>query len=88
MTPQNYRRGIALCVHWVDSTQSEGWMYEEAPPVHIEEIKTTGHFVNSSKQGLNMTSTLSKLGGVLGLVTIPWAAVTSIQELERTDQPT
>jgi hypothetical protein len=31
---------------------------------------------------LNMTSTISKLGGVLGLVTIPWACITSIQELE------
>lgn len=82
MKPQTYARGIALRVTWVDSTQSHGWLYTENPPVHIERIVTQGFAVNTSPDGLNMTSTISKLGGVLGLVTIPWACITSIQELE------
>lgn len=81
MKPTEYRRGTALRVTWVDSTESSGWMYEKTPAVHVEEVTTTGHFVNSTDKGLNMTSTLSKLGGVLGLVTIPWQSVTSIQEI-------
>lgn len=82
MTPQTYTRGDALRVAWVDSTEQSGWMYAEEPPVHIERIVTTGFVVNTSPDGINLTHSLSKLGGVLGLVTIPWACITSIQELK------
>jgi hypothetical protein len=82
MTPISFRRGTALRVFWVDSTQTPGWIYEKLPTVQVERVATLGWAVNSSVRGLNLTSTLSTRGGALSLVTIPWAAITDIQELE------
>lgn len=82
MTPLSFPRGTALRVFWVDSTQTAGWMYDLHPPVEVENVATLGWAVNSTVNGLNLTSTLSKRGGVLSVVTIPWAAITDIQELK------
>lgn len=82
MKPEKYDRGTALRVFWVDSTQSEGWRYEENPPVHIEEVLTLGFVANTSAMGISLTTTMSDNGGILSLVTIPWEAITFIQELK------
>jgi hypothetical protein len=82
MKPEKYRRGQALRVLWVDSTQRAGWLYDEHPPVHVEEVVTQGFVVNQSPKGLNITSTISEAGGVLSLVTIPWECITDIQDIE------
>jgi hypothetical protein len=86
MKPEKYRRGQALRVFWVDSTQSQGWRYDENPSVHVENVATLGFFVNSDLRGINMTSTLSDAGGSLSLVTIPWQAITDIQDISDWDQ--
>lgn len=82
MKSQSFPRGKALRVFWLDSTQSGGWNYDAEPPVHIEKIATLGWVVNTSTEGINMTTTLSRHGGVLSLVSIPWQAVTHIQEYD------
>lgn len=81
MRPEKYSKGTALRVFWVDSTQSEGWRYEENPPVHIEEVVTLGFVANTSNMGLSLTTTISDAGGILSLVMIPWEAILDIQEL-------
>lgn len=85
-----YAKGIALRVSWVDSTQRSGWMYEENPPVVVEDIITQGFFINSTKVGMNISSTMSEGGGILSLVTIPWEAIKNVQIIEewsRDDRP-
>lgn len=86
MKPKSFPRGKALRVFWVDSTQTAGWRYEETPPLLIEKIATLGWVVNTTHEGVNLTTTISKHGGVLSLVTIPWQAVTHIQELTEWDR--
>ncbi|CAN5950560.1 unnamed protein product [Sphagnum jensenii] len=83
---QNFPRGRALRVFWQDSTQLSGWQYGEEVPVHIERVATLGWVVSSSKDGINMTTSLSKNGGALSLVAIPWLAITHIQELPEWDR--
>ena len=78
MKPQTYLRGQALRVFWVDSSHRAGWRYDD-PPVLIEEVSTLGWVVNTNRKGLNMTTSISKHGGILSLVTIPWQSVTNIQ---------
>ena len=88
MKPEKYIRGKALRVFWVDSTQSAGWQYHENPPVHVEEVVTLGFVVNTTNRGLNMTTSISELGGTLSMVSIPWECVIGIQSLngwDRTD---
>lgn len=80
MKPEKFSRGTALRVFWVDSSQTAGWQYDETP-VLIEKIATLGWVVNTSEDGINMTSTLSRHGGALSLVAIPWACITYIQTL-------
>lgn len=82
MKPEEYIKGQALRVFWVDSTQSAGWQYAEHPPVHIEEVVSLGFFINSSPKGVNLSHSLSEHGAVLSLVTIPWEAITHIQDIE------
>jgi hypothetical protein len=82
MKPQNFSRGDALRVFWVDSTQTAGWQYESEIPVLIEKIATLGWVTDTSDEGLNITTTISRQGGVLSIVTIPWKAITCIQELK------
>lgn len=86
MKPLSFRRGTALRVFWLDSTQTAGWLYEDHPEIMVEKCATLGWVVNSSIKGLNLTSTLSTRGGVLSLVTIPWKAITDIQELKEWDR--
>lgn len=88
MKPLSFRRGTALRVFWVDSTQTPGWLYEDLPEVKIEKVATLGWAVNSTIEGLNLTSTLSRRGGILTLVTIPWRAITDIQELKEWNRDT
>lgn len=82
MKPEKYRRGQALRVLWVDSTETAGWLYLTNPPVHIEVVVTQGFVVNTSDEGINLTSTLSDNGGILSMVSIPWEAVKDIQDIE------
>jgi len=86
MKPREYTRGKALRVFWVDSTQTAGWKYDEEIPVTIERIATLGWVVTTSPDGMNMTTTLSRHGGVLSFVSIPWRAITHIQELNEWDR--
>jgi hypothetical protein len=86
MKPQMYPRGKALRVFWVDSTQSGGWRYGENHSVVIENIATLGWITETDEDGLSMTSTLSRHGGVLTVVSIPWQAVVDIQELPEWDR--
>lgn len=79
-------RGQALRVFWVDSTQSAGWRYEDNPPVHVEDVVSLGFFVNDSPKGINITTTLSDNGGILSYTTIPWEAVTVIQDIPEWDR--
>lgn len=88
MKPLSFRRGTALRVFWVDSTHTPGWIYDEHPTVEVENVSTLGWAVNSTVRGLNLTSTLSTRGGLLSLVTIPWAAITDIQELKEWNRDT
>lgn len=81
MKPEKYSRGDTLRVLWVDSAQTPGWVYEAEPPVNIEEAVTCGYFVNSSNEGINMTTTLSDGGGALNLIAIPWSAIREIQQI-------
>lgn len=86
MKSQSFPRGKAIRVFWVDSTQSAGWKYGEEIPVTIEKIATLGWVVGTSKDGLNMTTTLSQNGGVLSIVAIPWQSVVHIQECNEWDR--
>lgn len=88
MKPLSFRRGTALRVFWVDSTQTSGWLYDSLPDVQVENVATLGWAVNSTINGLNITSTLSRRGGILSIVTIPWRAITDIQELKEWNRDT
>lgn len=81
MKPEKYRRGKALRVFWVDSTENAGWHYGENPPVYIEEVVSLGWVASTSDKGLNLTTTISERGGTLSLVSIPWEAITDIQDI-------
>lgn len=81
MKPEKYSRGQTLRVFWVDSTQSAGWRYEANPPVKIEEIVSIGFVAGCSEVGINLTTTVSDGGGVLSFVSIPWEAITHIQDI-------
>ena len=78
-----YVRGQAIRVFWHDSSHQAGWHYpgDEAMPVHIERVATLGWVVSTSSDGINMTTSISKNGGILSLVSIPWLSITHIQEL-------
>jgi hypothetical protein len=75
--------GDAIRVFWEDSTQSGGWCHPhcEETPVRIEDVCSLGFFVNSSERGLNLTTSLSSHGGVLSIVSIPWASIRTIQRI-------
>lgn len=83
MEYRSFTRGQAIRVFWHDSAHLSGWQYEEDTPipVHIERVATLGWVVSVSKDGINMTTSISKNGGVLSLVAIPWLSITAIQEL-------
>lgn len=81
MKPERYRRGQALRVFWVDSTECGGWHYGENLPVQIEMVESLGWVVNTSGKGLSITTTISDRGGVLATVSIPWGAITGIQDI-------
>jgi hypothetical protein len=86
MKPRAFSRGTALRVFWVDSSQTAGWKYDENIPVMVEKIATLGWVTDTSSDGINMTSTLSKHGGVLSYISIPWKAIVHIQELNEWDR--
>lgn len=73
-------KGALIRVHWVDSTESSGWLRDIKQSQ--TEIDSIGWVLIDSDEVLALTSTVATDSQFLGLLEIPWCAIEWWEEIE------
>lgn len=72
--------GEAISFIWHDSKALEGWQYDPTRKRNVGTIHTLGRVVQSSDEGITVTSSLCGLASIDDL-TVPWGAVEILERL-------
>lgn len=75
--------GKAVRVQWNDSKSLPGWRYNTSSPRQVAKIVTQGYVVQTNKEGITVTTSISTEGVSLDDITIPWGCVVNLTLLGR-----
>ncbi len=67
-------------IEWIDSSSTNGWAFEERACDNDLRCWTVGFFVGEDDEAVTVAGSCSAHGALLDPITIPWVAVTKIQE--------
>jgi hypothetical protein len=73
---------ILVRVRWVDSNFKKGWWHSDAATAELPAIYSTGYVTHSDENMLELASTMGVDGARLNPITIPVAAIDSVEGLK------
>lgn len=77
MRPIELPKGKAVKVDWVDSATQMGWNYN-AEGFIPEDVESIAFVVEANRRCLTLSTSMSRRGGIVSALMIPWEAVKKI----------
>ena len=85
MQAQNFRFGSSVFVQWEDSGYIDGW--RRGVEVDLGTIESCGYVAACGEAGITLTTSIDfHSRACVSPISIPWRAITNIQEVHETKQ--
>ena len=81
MRKKNLPFGTPIRVMWVDSSNRKGWIYNREELGEVTQVISIGFTLKSTPDTLTLASSIGNSGEMLTPLTVPWKAITDLQEI-------